>query len=92
VSERVYDVFGRSKRGAQSVRLGSLAAPDDQLALLYATQLFGRRGEHVDIYVGRGERLAIATERAYQRVFEHHALRSPALLAAKRSSRAVPSP
>ena len=51
MSARVYEVFGRPVSGKPAAHLGSLVADDDELAGLYANQIFGRRGENQDIAV-----------------------------------------
>jgi 1,2-phenylacetyl-CoA epoxidase PaaB subunit len=83
--EGLFDVFGRPEPGKPSTHLGSVAAPDEELARLYATQLFGRRGENHDITVAvRGQALPA---QPYARVFEHHAFRSAAAPVFKRAAR-----
>jgi 1,2-phenylacetyl-CoA epoxidase PaaB subunit len=72
---RMYDVFGRAKPGAQLHHLGSLSADDEHLAQLYASQLFARRGENVDLVIAPREHLLQVG--AYARVLNEHALRLP---------------
>ena len=78
----LYDVFGRAKPGAPVTHLGSLEAPDDELARLYASQLFSRRGEQHDLHVEARTQQQAAP--AYERVLDHHALRDGASLSAQR--------
>lgn len=78
----LYDVFGRAKPGAPITHLGSLEAPDAELASLYASQLFARRGEQQDLYVEARTRQHAAP--CYERVLEHHALRDAASHSAPR--------
>lgn len=46
-----YEVFHQAKRGDQSVHVGSLHAPDSDLALVMAKEQFGRRSRTVSIWV-----------------------------------------
>ena len=41
----VYEVFRREKAGAPMVHTGSVAATSPDLALIYAKEVYGRRGE-----------------------------------------------
>lgn len=78
----LYDVFGREVPGAPITHLGSLEAPDAELARLYAYQLFSRRGEQQDLHVEAHElRQSVPT---YERVLDHHALRDGATHSARR--------
>jgi ring-1,2-phenylacetyl-CoA epoxidase subunit PaaB len=47
----LYEVFVRSKRGLNHVHVGSLHAPDPQMALRNARDLYTRRNEGVSIWV-----------------------------------------
>ncbi len=47
----LYEVFLRSKRGLNHVHVGSLHAPDAELALRHARDLYTRRNEGVSIWV-----------------------------------------
>jgi ring-1,2-phenylacetyl-CoA epoxidase subunit PaaB len=49
--ERLYEVFVRAKRGLNHVHVGSLHAPDSELALRHARDLYTRRNEGVSIWV-----------------------------------------
>jgi ring-1,2-phenylacetyl-CoA epoxidase subunit PaaB len=46
-----YEVFRRAKAAEPLEHAGSVEAPDDQLALLYARQVYGRRGESETLWV-----------------------------------------
>ncbi|WP_225414631.1 hypothetical protein [Stigmatella hybrida] len=70
----LYDVYGREKPGAPVMHLGTLEAPDEELAGLYASQLFARRGECHGLYVEA--RTKQQTAPSYERVLEHHSLRN----------------
>jgi ring-1,2-phenylacetyl-CoA epoxidase subunit PaaB len=47
----LYEVFVRGKRGLNHVHVGSLHAPDDEMALRNARDLYTRRNEGVSIWV-----------------------------------------
>jgi len=47
----LYEVFVRSKRGLNHVHVGSLHAPDADMALRNARDLYTRRNEGVSIWV-----------------------------------------
>ena len=46
-----YEVFRREQAAEPLEHAGSLEAPDDQLAPVYARQVFGRRGESETLWV-----------------------------------------
>lgn len=47
----LYEVFIRSRRGLNHVHVGSLHAPDPEMALRHARDLYTRRNEGVSIWV-----------------------------------------
>ncbi|WP_430335920.1 1,2-phenylacetyl-CoA epoxidase subunit PaaB [Rhodococcus sp. ACT016] len=47
----LYEVFVRGKRGLNHVHVGSLHAPDDEMALRHARDVYTRRNEGVSIWV-----------------------------------------
>ena len=47
----LYEVFVRGKRGLNHVHVGSLHAPDDEMAVHAARDLYTRRNEGVSIWV-----------------------------------------
>ncbi len=47
----VYEVFQQQKEGGALVHSGNIQAPDDDLAIHYARELYGRRGESVRLWV-----------------------------------------
>jgi ring-1,2-phenylacetyl-CoA epoxidase subunit PaaB len=49
----LYEVFVRGKRGLNHVHVGSLHAPDDEMAVHAARDLYTRRNEGVSIWVVR---------------------------------------
>ena len=49
----LWEVFLRSRRGLNHVQVGSLHAPDAELALRHARDLYCRRNEGVSIWVVR---------------------------------------
>ncbi len=48
-----YEVFHMDKRGEQPVRVGSLHAPNPEIALLFAKEQYGRRSRTVSLWVVR---------------------------------------
>ena len=46
-----YEVFRRERAGEPLEHAGSVEAPDDALAVVYARQVFGRRGESETLWV-----------------------------------------
>jgi ring-1,2-phenylacetyl-CoA epoxidase subunit PaaB len=51
----LYEVFVRGKRGLNHVHVGSLHAPDAEMALHNARDLYTRRNEGVSIWVVKAE-------------------------------------
>ena len=51
----LYEVFVRGKRGLNHVHVGSLHAPDDEMALRNARDVYTRRQEGVSIWVVRAD-------------------------------------
>jgi ring-1,2-phenylacetyl-CoA epoxidase subunit PaaB len=47
----LYEVFVRSKRGLNHVHVGSVHAPDPEMALRHARDVYTRRNEGVSIWV-----------------------------------------
>jgi ring-1,2-phenylacetyl-CoA epoxidase subunit PaaB len=47
----LYEVFVRGKRGLNHVHVGSLHAPDDEMALRNARDVYTRRSEGVSLWV-----------------------------------------
>jgi len=47
----LYEVFIRGKRGLNHVHVGSVHAPDGQMALRHARDVYTRRNEGVSIWV-----------------------------------------
>ena len=48
---RVFEVFRREKEGAPMVHAGSVTASSHGLALIYAKEVYGRRGESSVLWV-----------------------------------------
>jgi 1,2-phenylacetyl-CoA epoxidase PaaB subunit len=68
-----FHVFGGPDRQGNPKELGLVEAPTTGLATVYASQVFGRRGEGSSLrVVCRG---VSTTAPAYERPFAHHALR-----------------
>ncbi|GAA3091900.1 hypothetical protein GCM10020001_003880 [Nonomuraea salmonea] len=59
----LYEVFVRGKRGLNHVHVGSLHAPDDQMALRHARDVYTRRNEGVSIWVVRADAITASSPR-----------------------------
>ena len=46
-----YEVFSQKKRGEHHMHVGSLHAPNAEMALLFAKEQYGRRGVSVNMWV-----------------------------------------
>ncbi len=46
-----YEVFVQEKRGKHHQHVGSLRAPDDEMALVFAKEQYTRRGKCVNVWV-----------------------------------------
>jgi ring-1,2-phenylacetyl-CoA epoxidase subunit PaaB len=57
----LYEVFVRGKRGLNHVHVGSLHAPDDEMALRNARDLYTRRNEGVSIWVVKASHIAASS-------------------------------
>ena len=51
LTPHVYEVFRREKVGGPMLHAGSVTATSDDLALIYARESFGRRGESQELWV-----------------------------------------
>jgi|SRR6185503_6974394 phenylacetate-CoA oxygenase PaaH subunit len=51
----IYEVFRREKEGAPMVHAGSVTAASPDLALIYAKEVYGRRGESSVLWVAPRE-------------------------------------
>jgi len=49
--QEVYEVFQQQREGGPLVHAGAVQAPYDGLALHYAREMYGRRGESVRLWV-----------------------------------------
>lgn len=58
MSNKLYEVFIRSKAGLNHRHVGSLHASDDKMALLNARDVYTRRQEGVSIWVVEAEHIA----------------------------------
>ncbi|MDP9373096.1 MAG: hypothetical protein M3Q65_11730 [Chloroflexota bacterium] len=47
----VYEIFRQEREGEAMKHAGNLRAPDDTLALHYAKEFYGRRGESIRLWV-----------------------------------------
>lgn len=50
---QTYEVFAQVKRGTHHQHVGSVHAPDPELALIFAKEQFARRGVCVNIWVAK---------------------------------------
>jgi ring-1,2-phenylacetyl-CoA epoxidase subunit PaaB len=66
----VWEVFQQEKRGEHHQHVGSLHAPDADLALVLAKESYARRGLCVNLWVVRADHV-FATDYADADVFEH---------------------
>ncbi len=57
----LYEVFVRGKRGLNHVHVGSLHAPDDEMAVHEARDLYTRRNEGVSIWVVLGDHITASS-------------------------------
>ena len=57
----LWEVFVRSRRGLSHVHSGSLHAPDAEMALRNARDLYTRRGEGVSLWVVRASDIEAST-------------------------------
>jgi ring-1,2-phenylacetyl-CoA epoxidase subunit PaaB len=51
VSERVWEVFRQEDEGDPMIHAGNVNAPDEELALHYAREFYGRRGESTRLWI-----------------------------------------
>jgi ring-1,2-phenylacetyl-CoA epoxidase subunit PaaB len=74
MAARHYEVFRRERDARPLEHAGSLEAPDDRLATVYARQIFGRRGESELLWVVAREDVIVTPgpqpelDRSYRRV------------------------
>lgn len=66
----LWEVFVRARRGLSHVHAGSLHAPDAQLALLSARDLYTRRGEGVSLWVVRSADITASAPSAHGSLFD----------------------
>ena len=57
----LYEVFVRGKRGLNHVHVGSLHAPDDEMAVHAARDVYTRRNEGVSIWVVRADAITASS-------------------------------
>ncbi|GLU46273.1 1,2-phenylacetyl-CoA epoxidase subunit PaaB [Nocardiopsis ansamitocini] len=57
----LFEVFVRGKRGLNHVHVGSLHAPDEEMALHSARNLYTRRNEGVSIWVVRASAITASS-------------------------------
>jgi ring-1,2-phenylacetyl-CoA epoxidase subunit PaaB len=66
----VWEVFQQDARGEHHHHVGSLHAPDPEVALVLAKENFARRGTCVNLWVARADAV-YATDYADEDVFQH---------------------
>ncbi|MDN4616004.1 1,2-phenylacetyl-CoA epoxidase subunit PaaB [Leifsonia sp. F6_8S_P_1B] len=66
----LWEVFVRASRGLSHVHVGSLHAPDEELAVRNARDLYTRRGEGVSIWVVRSDAITASDPDAKDAFFE----------------------
>jgi ring-1,2-phenylacetyl-CoA epoxidase subunit PaaB len=66
----LYEVFIRPKAGLSHKHVGSLHAPDDEMALQMARDVYTRRGEGVSIWVVQSKMIAASDPTDKEMLFE----------------------
>ncbi len=66
----LWEVFVRGRRGLNHVHVGSLHAPDEQLALRHARDVYTRRNEGVSIWVVRSVDVVASSPDEHDPFFE----------------------
>lgn len=66
----LWEVFVRANRGLSHVHVGSLLAPDAEMAIRNARDLYTRRGEGVSIWVAPAEAITTSDPDAKGAYFE----------------------
>jgi ring-1,2-phenylacetyl-CoA epoxidase subunit PaaB len=51
MTERIWEVFRQEADGDPMIHAGNVNAPDDELAVHYAREMYGRRGESHRLWV-----------------------------------------
>lgn len=64
-----YEVFHQKKRGDQHMHVGIVHAPNEEMALIFGKDQFGRRGVTANIWVVKSSNV-FATEYEDQDIFE----------------------
>nr|WP_314843277.1 1,2-phenylacetyl-CoA epoxidase subunit PaaB [uncultured Microbacterium sp.] len=66
----LWEIFVRANRGLSHVHVGSLHAPDADMAIRNARDLYTRRGEGVSIWAARADAIATSDPDAKGAYFE----------------------
>ena len=66
----LFEVFIRSKHGVSHVHAGSIHAPDSEMALENARDVYTRRGEGSSIWVVPSDQIAASSPSAKAALFE----------------------
>jgi ring-1,2-phenylacetyl-CoA epoxidase subunit PaaB len=69
-TEPLWEVFVRPRRGLSHVHVGSLRAPDAEIAVLSARDLYTRRSEGVSIWAVRSTDIASSDPAEQGELFE----------------------
>ncbi|MCO6495341.1 MAG: 1,2-phenylacetyl-CoA epoxidase subunit B [Bacteroidetes bacterium] len=66
---QTYEVFHQTKRGQQHQHVGCVHAPNAEMALLFAKEVYGRRGLCVNLWVAKSSNI-FATDYEDADIFE----------------------
>ncbi|MCC7297164.1 MAG: 1,2-phenylacetyl-CoA epoxidase subunit B [Bacteroidia bacterium] len=66
---QTYEVFAQAKRGTHHMHVGSVHAPNSELALMFGKEQYARRGTCVNLWVAKTSDIS-ATEYADDDIFE----------------------
>ena len=69
---QTYEVFEQKKRGTHHVHVGSVHAPDSELAMMFAKEQYTRRGQCVNLWVVKTSEIFV-TEYEDADIFENTA-------------------
>jgi len=65
----LFEVFVRERRGDHPVHVGSLHAPDHEMALVLAKEQYLRRGRGVQIWVAPSRCIAATPNKSYREAY-----------------------
>ena len=85
---KTYEVFAKPAGREPFEHVGSLDAPDDELAVVYARESYVRRGEAVEVWVvAREHVLKLSAEEIAPNRERHHASNDGRVVAERRRRR-----